>query len=508
MKTSRILAIIIVMILTLTTMVPFSTLAADENATITITPPDALAIDASGFFAYKLFDVSVSGTNYAYTPVSAIGILLSTATGAVYGADTDAFRVALEAGNLNLKALTKDLAASGLFTANGMATKVGNNVAISGLDYGYYLVAGEGDTESAQVIAHSSLITVDKKHCTINLKADAPTIEKFVKNTEDNVDTWQKWTDLNIGDIADFELVSAVPNMSGYDVYEYIVHDVISNGLTLSDNFETAGVTITIGGIVFTDFVVNIADANNFKITFGESFITKTAGAAIEIFYSATLNSNAVIGAPGNPNEVKLEYSNNPYYDPDGYNDPDEPKTGETPKSEVVVYTFSVKIFKYTGELGNSPTALANAKFELKNSAGEVIIFTDNGSGEYTLATASDTLTTSKFVSPAGGTITIKGLDRGIYSLIEMAAPTGYHKIKDPISIEVIHTSTNGEWSIKAMDETVSDKTVSVYNGTGIKLPETGGIGTTIFYVVSALLTIGLVVFLVINKKKNILDIK
>ena len=500
MKKNRILTLILAVIMVLSMIVPMTASAAGENASITITPPASLTLDAADFSAYKLFDLVVSGTAYAYTPTAELNAFLATAEGSAYAADAATLRTKLEAYQIDMKAFTKDLTASTSFTKAGTAAKVGETIVISGVDYGYYLVAGKGKAEGTDVIAHSSLITVDKAANPINLKADAPTIEKFVKNTENTGDTWQKWTDLNIGDTADFKFVSAVPNMTGYDqsTYEFIVHDVISNGLTLADDFATNGVTIKIGDYSFTDFTVDVIDANNFKITFDKTaFGRRTTGDVIEILYSATVNANAVIGAPGNPNEVKLEYSNNPY----------STSTGKTPESKVVVYTFGFDIFKYTGTLGASPEALANAKFELKKNDVAINLI-DNGDGSYTVAKTAGAGTTTEIVTPASGTVVIKGLDRGVYSLKETAAPAGYHKLDAEVPVEVIHTTADGNWSIKVANVAIADKTVNVLNNTGNKLPDTGGIGTTIFYVVSAILTAGLVAFFVIRRRKNVLDVK
>ena len=220
----------------------------------------------------------------------------------------------------------------------------------------------------------------------------------------------------------------------------------------------------------------------------------------ITVEYTATLNTNAVIGSAGNPNKVMLEYSNNP-------NQGGEGNTGKTPEDTVIVFTYKTVVNKVDGE-GNP---LTGAEFTL-----EKFVKGDDGADEYN--TVKGTWTPIDVVKNAEGTeFTFKGLDDGIYRLTESVTPAGYNTI-DPIVFVVTAehdilsdnpalTSLNGEAVTGLIDFTpVLDQgalTTDVVNNAGSILPSTGGIGTTLFYVFGTLLVVGAGVLLVVKKRMS-----
>jgi len=482
-------------------------------------------------------------------------------------------------------ALAKVMINSGAFSADAIpAAKIGQNIVFGdgsinpGLDYGYYLVTGAGkahndpvtpaEPHEGKVISRGMLVNVPElvyaanhaydpdyvtgwtKDTVRKLKADAPKIDKKVWY-HDNTNTgypyngtdapasvaapgWQDWTDVSIGDTVYFKHVSGVPDMTGYDIYQFIVHDYMSPGLT----FDSGSVNVYIGGsttplnntgnayyTVDTDDVPTstvkhptAAYANGTYITINfkpEEFVKFTYNAAIVITYTAKLNERAVIGAgdltpPGNPNKVWLEYSNNP-------NDGGGGSTGETPEDEVIVYTFDLKIFKYTGdleqgELDEGYFVLPGAEFELRRKTGAttygaLLTFVKLPTGnpyDYRVAVAGDSPTTTILVSQADGYIRIKGLDAGVYELKETKAPVGYNLVPGYVTIiKIEHHDGTGGYKVYANgDET---NVVNVENNTGGTLPGTGGIGLLIFLGVGSAMAVLLTVAYAIYRKKKIL---
>jgi len=509
-KRTKVLSIFLTLTLILATMLPLAASAAG-NASITVNGPSGLVLNANDFSAYKLFDVEVSGTgankSFKYTPVAGLNGFLAAYP--AYGANAEAFQQALAANTIDMYDLTRDLRA--YFTSGGIAaTQInGTSVKFNNLDYGYYLVAGKGQSDGVDVIAHCSLVTVDEQDAdvTISLKADAPEIEKEVwnHNLDDGNGDWTDWTDINMGYNAEFKLTSKVPDMTGYKSYTYIVHDRMSKGLSFNNDVE-----VIVGGSPFTDFTVTVspiptndpdaqyAGGTYIKIEFDPNvFVTLAKDVPIEIFYSAELNENAIIGAPGNPNKVRLEYSNNPY---------DEDDTGDTPWDEVIVYTFDLEIFKYTGTLGGDDEyPLAGAEFELRDSNGNVMSFIKINDGEYRLATSEDNVQNivKKVISNENGQIHIDGLDAGEYDLEETKAPVGYNMIPGFITkIRITHDDQEGAYTVYA-DESETN-VVNTLNNKGSKLPETGGIGRTIFYALGAILMFGAGAALFIRRRKTV----
>jgi len=469
----------------------------------------------------------------------------------------------------NIIALAKVMINSGVFSAGGIpaaqdsddkSVKFGNGV--TGLDYGYYLVTGmvqfsderEGvDTphEGGKVISRAMLVNVPDQDnlpgVTIVLKADAPHIKKEVwqhsgatydGTTVPTASTagWLKWADISIGDTAYFKVSSKVPNMKGYSSYQFIVHDVMSKGLT----FNPASIKIEIsdpegdGTTTVTYTSTNLGTAFNMTnptitaegpdqggtaitITF-LNFLTNNLakkGWDITITYSAILNPNAVIADKGNPNDVRLEYSRNPNWDGNG----DEP-TGKTPWDRVRVYTYKLDIFKYTGTLSPTNPGLANAKFELRKGSDDgALVYFIGSNGNYTVQKTS-IAADAVLVSPTGGLINIKGLDAGTYYLIETAAPVGFNIKTTPDKIVI--TKGDIDPSSKAVTYRVQVNDgpnnlsvavgakpgdVNILNQTGHALPGTGGIGLYVILAVGAVMAVLLTVGYIVYRKRKTLGI-
>jgi LPXTG-motif cell wall-anchored protein len=226
----------------------------------------------------------------------------------------------------------------------------------------------------------------------------------------------------------------------------------------------------------------------------------------------ATLNSNAKIGsAEGNPNEVYLTYSNNPNYTGTGDNTP----TGTTPKDKVIVFTYELDTTKVDG---TTKAKLSGAEFELYKGT-DTKSYAIVADGKVTGWTTDETKATA-LKSDDNGLFKVAGLDDGTYYLKETKAPTGYNLLTAPVTLVIAAATVNSQnWvgtaadaltalTIKVGSEAIADGNVStgtvtatIANNAGSTLPSTGGIGTTLFYVIGILLMSGAAVLLVTKKK-------
>ena len=412
------------------------------------------------------------------------------------------------------KAFAKEVAPY-LTTAAGSANTVTDGkYVISGLTAGYYLVKDQDGSLTGDADAYTEYIIKVVSDTTATPKSSVPTVEKKVKDTNDSTGVtsgWQDSADYDIGDSIPFQLKATLAdNVSSYTTYEVVFHDTLSKGLTYNndakvyiDGTETNGFTVTA--------TVNADGTTTLTVSCDDVKALRAGNrSAITVEYTAKLNENAVLGSAGNPNEVYLEYSNNPNKSEAGSNE-----TGETPKDVVIVFSYKTIINKVDSE--NKP--LTGAAFKL-----EKLIKGKDG--------AADTWTTVKefTVDETTTSFTFSGLDDGQYKLTETKTPAGYNTI-DPIYfvIEATHDVTADAPTLKTLNAYLTDAngnkqtemkdgesvnidlgtvdltagsiTTTVVNKSGAQLPETGGIGTTIFYVLGGVLVVGAAVLLVTKKR-------
>lgn len=385
---------------------------------------------------------------------------------------------------------------------------------IMGLSAGYYLIKNKSVNEGE---AYTDFILQVVKDVEITPKGQKPTLDKQIKHNESG--QWGVVGDNQIGDTVEFRTITTVPNTTGYTKYDYTIFDEMSTGLT-SNVTDASGITIKINEGVELDssyytVTVDSANANKFSVKVD---ILKAitdgkieAGNSLYTYYTGVLNKDAKLYDEGNQqNTAYLEYSNNPH---------DKTSKSETPKVTVYDWTFKMNVQKVDG--ANADKELAGAKFVLsKNGAVDLGAIGENGTptktenliklvydstdSTYRVATANDATTT--YVMTAGN-ITIKGLDDAEdYYLYETKAPAGYNRLTEPVKFRINATYTSADSRPDVLTkvgdkEAASGLKVSVENNAGTTLPSTGGMGTTVFYVVGGGLMAVAVVLLVTKKR-------
>ena len=363
-------------------------------------------------------------------------------------------------------------------TKQGSVTAATATVSFTGLDLGYYLV----DTTLGTLCS----LDTTNPNVTMEEKNEAPTNVKTVQ--EDSNDVWGATNDADIGQTVNFK--STITAQTGAE--NYVFHDTMSAGLTYGG---VTGITLNGTTVDASNYTVTApaADGDTFDVTFTQAFCdTLKANDKIVISYTATLNENAVIAGDGNPNTSKLSYGDK--------GDASHTPSGTTPPSTTTTYTWEVNVFKYTMN-GTTEKALAGATFTLsKNADGSSpIALVSEGNNVYRVAKTGETGTVTEITTDATGKFTIQGLDADTYYLTETKAPAGYNKLPGAVTITI---GANGV--VNATDDApqgVSE--VKVLNQTGTELPSTGGMGTTLFYVLGSVLVVGAVVLLVTRKRMS-----
>lgn len=359
-------------------------------------------------------------------------------------------------------------------------------------DLGYYLVVSDGWDSTKAVICSLGTTT---PNVIIKEKNGKPTIEKEVK--ENSTNTFGEENDASIGDIVEFK--ATVKVIDGAPV-NYVVHDVMSNGLRFVNEGEhSVVVKVNDNVLPAENYTIDTTRDNcTFDIVFKNVDNTRSvlnSNDVVTITYYAEVTADAVIGGTGNDNKIKLEYGDKQ----------------ETEWDFTKTYVWSFDVFKYTRvESATSAgtftdEALSGAIFKVLNSDGtKTAYFThDSVNNAYKFAgwSASEGAV-AEVTTPDDGKINFVGLDSGSYKLEEVKAPQGYNVLTAPIDFTISGTSSNskGQVSYKLNNEDATG-CINVLNNAGTTLPGTGGIGTTIFYVVGGGLMVAAAILLITKKR-------
>ena len=459
---------------------------AADTGTITIDK----AVDKAEYNIYKMLNFAPSndeGTKGIYTIVDGWVDFFNSDTAKNYFEVTtvaDQTTVVLKDGvnavdqTIAKKAIayaeTKGIAATATKTADG------EKVEFTGLNLGYYAI----DTSLGTLCA----LTNTNSDFTATEKNEKPDIDKFVQEDSEvnNADEgWGKVNDADIDQVVNYKSTVTV----GLGATNYVMHDKMEAGLTFNNDVV---VKLADGTVVAEDnyvVVVDPVDNDTFDVKFDNAFIAGLAkGTQFTVYYSATLNENANIVTDGNDNTVYLSYG--------------EDSTWETAKHTTTTYTWKIDVLKFTKD-GDTKVSLAGAVFELLDNAGNAIKYSKVAGAEVPTYKVDKDGTITQITTDANGKFEIVGLDEGTYKLHEVSAPDGYNKLaKD---VDVVITSEYDETALTASYKINSETpaTIEVENKTGGLFPETGGIGTTIFYIVGILLMLAAVVVFITKKRMS-----
>lgn len=387
---------------------------------------------------------------------------------------------------------------------------------------GYYLIVDETTTGSVNPAVLQVVGDI-----TIKPKTEDVDVTKEVEDKENGTSQgFGNSADYSIGDSITFRLSAQVPDMTHYDTYKFNFIDTLSNGLSFNDDIKVYSVSAKeVNGVLTYDeeglVKTNLIGSNHYTLTdetldngggsfsvnlpdlkttpYGSSKRYITAGDFIVIEYTATLNSSAAFREN---NKVKLEYSNNPNTGGDG----------ETSEKTVYVYNFTLNGTKVDGALNSEK--LEGAEFIITRNDNEYALVTNGKiTGWEDWNGNKDSLPKNGNIKSAkDGTFSIIGLDAGDYNLYEVVAPTGYNTPAKPFEIKI--TATHDGSAVTDLNMTVDgtsgngDKGLGVVTGNilntkGTTLPETGGMGTTMLYVIGGVLLVGSAILLITKKRMS-----
>ena len=372
---------------------------------------------------------------------------------------------------------------------------------------GYYLIKDTGPVNDGE--AYSLYVVQVVGPTTISPKVETTTSDKKVKDTNDSAANsttdWQDSADYDIGDAVPFKLSATIAqDYANYTHgYKLTFHDKEDAGLSFnadSVKVYVDGKEITSGFTVVTE---NLGDDCTFEVRFDnlKDIASVKAGSIISVEYTSTLDTDATVGSAGNKNTSHVTYTNNP-------NDEQAGENGKTPDDVVIVFTYQTIVNKVTKNPNYDPKVEGSEEYIPLKGAG-FTLYKKNASGRYEAVG-------SELKGEDMTTFTWSGLDDGDYKLVETTTPSGYNTIPDiEFTISAGHVDgdipylntlsgnvTSGTATFTAV---VNDGSLStdVVNNSGAQLPSTGGIGTTIFYVLGSVLVIGAAVLLVTKKRMS-----
>lgn len=501
----------------------------------------------STYYAYQLMTVTNdSEEHYNYTINNKYRSILETVAGTISDPQTMKYIESLKSDDEKLRNFADKVYEKILESKIESDGNSGKNQKTLQVDPGYYLIAETGATGANNT---DSLVMVDTAGSNgdkleISTKEDVPTVEKKVQEINDSDHSkdsgWQDAADYDVNDEICYRLKGTLPNnYSSYTSYKYTFTDTLSKGLnepydveiyivddktSVDDSVETSD---TLNGDNYhkitshfynecSDYNIQKSDKNYNSDYAGGKVLTLTcsnlkeikkddndkpvnitSNSAIIVLYKTKLNENAEIGEKGNPNEVTLTYTNNPYNAGEG-------DTNTTPKDKVTVFTYKIQPTKYAKSVDGNK--LPGAKFKLYKLDDK--LKTDT----YTVDSTTYHQVGDELMTDHNGNVEWDRIDAGTYILHETEAPAGYKVAEDvKFTVSAVYTTEDENPSLKTLSidnnsDVIADInsgaiTMNVIDSTSSKLPSTGGIGTTIFYVCGGSL-VAVAAALLIAKKR------
>lgn len=473
-------------------------LAAAPKASITVTGIDTTTDANATTTAYRLTDAVYSddgSTFYGYAWDQNVKAWVDKN----YPAYSDASKFNDTVPSEDLKVFYDKLAAavkSGSVKLTAAGTTTGNGT-IDNLAVGNYLLITEGG-QYIYAPAAGSVTPGDNgtaKGSSVAVKAKKPGFDKTVNEDTQIVGT-------QYGDTVNYDLRADVPSFPDNAIAKnFQIGDKLSEGLDLKADSVTVygigadgGETALKSGTDYT-LVTNAAadhEGNALSFLVKLNYDQVKGYVRIHVDYDAAVNAQAVVGPAGNPNDAKIEYSNNPY-DANSWN--------EIPV-EKKVYSYALDITKV--DAANESKHLAGAEFTVakKPAAGQKaqeIAFVKESDGVYHVAAAGEANTTTTVAVSATegseGTLVLKGLGADTYQITETKAPANYNKPSDPFEVTI--ADANGDGKVDDGGDDNGHLAYAIKNTQGFQLPKTGGIGTVLFTAVGIVLVAGGVVLLV-----------
>ena len=461
--------------------------SSSEDGKITINN----AVTGQTYKIYRILDLQYNGTANSFRYVK------NTKWGTFVDTQTDCLVVDETTGVVTWKngvstendgAPIKDLAeAAGRYvkdqgtalTADRSVRATSSTVEFTGLPLGWYLVVSD--------LTNDAICSIDTtaKSVIIREKNGAPTVEKEVEYASGS---WGQGNDGNVGDTVNFHTTI---NVTDGNPTNYVLHDKMSKGLT----FKTGSIVVKKNDAIFTEYTVETpSDGCTFEIKFKDGFLQPND--TVVVTYSATINSDAVVGTTGNDNDTWLKYGDH----------------GESNHGKTKTYTWKFDIFKYFTDKGSAKQHLDGVEFVLyrKNNTTNTTEYAKFDSNKLSGWTATES-EAGKLTTNATSNVAVEGLDEGTYFLKEITTPVGFNSLTSDVEVQITgscnrldgatytvqYKMVNDEDSTFTNDE----KIVPIENKRGTTLPGTGGIGTTIFYVIGGGL-MAVAAILLITKKR------
>lgn len=505
-KLKRMMAVLLAMVMALAMSV--TVFAAEGQGSLKVTVNANNTLEGQTLNVYKLFDLSVNGTNYAYTVnetykagiIDALNLTEEEPepdSAALYNAISNLEEEGVQnfAEAFTAYALTNNLAATG--TSGKIETAEAEYI-FDNLDYGYYLVYQTGTQE-----LQSSLVSVDKAEGTeVDLKGEAPSITKDAQNTAGtSIDS------VEIGQIVKYVITGTIPDTTGYDQYQYIIHDTLTDGLDFVDQSGTEpsgtsyNVSVQIGSTAATQPSATLSGEDNRTMELDLSQWIRdnqaSKGRTFTVTYYAKVNSDAVVTTN---NSASLEYGN----------DPDNTITTTPIQEKTPTFPLQIKKFATGVEyLDGATFRIYRSETDAQQDQNAIAVTGRNGS--YTVnpvqtgGNLSYDMVSSNAEVGTGFNLKLNGLAAGNYWIVETQAPEGYNGVTAPIKVTVTVSGDNdvNNWTISKNDKAETDKVIDIENSTGTILPGTGGMGTILFTVIGVALVIAVAGSFVVSRRRR-----